>query len=115
MRTPVQIICRTDGVLRVVGTLNSAPNTNYVIDVYITPSCSEIDNRQGNRFFGFGPNILTDANGNADIEINVGDSPAFAGEGITVTATPAPNAETSLPLASTSEFSNCRVVNVPVP
>ena len=101
-----------DGVLRVEGALDSAPDTHYVIDVYITASCDG-NGRQGNRFFAFGATVITDANGTANIEINVGDSPALVGEGVTVTATPAPNAETPLPLGGTSEFSNCQVVDTP--
>ncbi|HVK08687.1 MAG TPA: right-handed parallel beta-helix repeat-containing protein [Gemmataceae bacterium] len=79
----------------VSGTLNSTPNTRFLIDFYATPPASE---PAGMTYIGSGL-VLTDAGGNADFGVTL-PTRAAAGWGITATATTTDVA----PFGDTSEF-----------
>ena len=85
----------------VVGTLNSAPNTQYRLEFFANTT----DRREGKRFLGF-QNFTTNASGNVNFNASIG-SFTFFGEQVTATAT-----RNAAPL-DTSEFSAPVAVTLP--
>ena len=89
------------GNTTIQGTLNSRPNTAFIIDFYSNAACDPSGNGEGARFFDT-TNVTTDANGNA--LINFTSAAALTSERvITATATD--------PSGNTSEFSPCDATN----
>jgi parallel beta-helix repeat protein len=83
---------------RIIGTLNSAANQNFVIDFYRVDSCDASNHGQGRHFLtSFG---ATTAGNNADF--NIAYSGLTVGQFVTATAT-----DTG---GNTSEFSQCLAV-----
>ena len=92
-------VVSTAGQTTIAGTLNSTPNTTFVLDFYANSVCDSSGNGEGAKPFALNPApVATDANGNASFNIIV---PAMlpAGKIITATATD--------PSGNTSEFSPC--------
>jgi hypothetical protein len=83
------------------GTLNSTPNTSFVIDYYSNKSCDPSGYGEGETYIS-SRGVTTDANGNANFSSTI---PIIIPTGNPVTAT----ASTSGSIASTSEFSQCTV------
>ena len=83
----------TPGAGGVQGTLNSAPNGNFLIQFFGNTACDASGNGEGATFLG-STSVATDANGNATIPL----FPAVA-QFVTATATDA--------FENTSEFSAC--------
>jgi parallel beta-helix repeat protein len=81
---------------QVTGTLNSAPETSFTVELFASPSCDASGNGEGATFLG-AVEVVTDVAGDADVMFAL--PPAAAGQVITATAT-APN-------GNTSEFSAC--------
>lgn len=87
------------GQTTIAGTLNSTPNTTFVLDFYANSVCDSSGNGEGAKPFALNPApVATDASGNASFNIIV---PTLlpAGRIITATATD--------PSGNTSEFSPC--------
>lgn len=83
----------------ITGTLNSTPNTSFILDFYANAVCDSSGNGEGARPFALNPAaVITDANGNANFNMVVPTS-LPAGRVITATATD--------PSGNTSEFSPC--------
>jgi CSLREA domain-containing protein len=100
---PVLNIATTDGsVTRVTGSLVSAANQGYTLDIYSIPTCNPTSFGDGKTYLG-SFTLTTDANGQASF-----DQTLAAGEtephGITATATGS---------SGTSEYSYCRAVSTP--
>jgi uncharacterized repeat protein (TIGR01451 family) len=89
------------GFLSLNGTLNSAPNTVFTIDVYSSPSCDASQNGEGATFVGTATLPATGVGGNRPFPAL--DIPGVVppNQAITLTATD--------PDGSTSEFSKCVV------
>lgn len=81
----------------VQGSLNSAPNTTYLIDFYASPTCDPSGLGEGRAYLG-AAEITTNAAGAASFDVTIPRGSA-AGEAITATATD--------PLGNTSEFGPC--------
>ena len=87
------------GQTTITGTLNSTPNTTFVLDFYANAVCDSSGNGEGAKPFALNPApVTTDANGNANFNIILAKT-LPAGRIITATATD--------PTGSTSEFSPC--------
>ncbi len=103
---PVIISAFTSGfVTTISGTLNSAANTQFVLDFFVNSQCNASGNGEGKTFIGF-TNVTTVGN-NASFSLNVPVLPL--GAVVTATATDQQG--------NTSEFSGCRLVtanNCPV-
>lgn len=83
----------------ITGTLNSTPNTTFVLDFYANAVCDASGNGEGAKPFALNPApVATDANGNASFNIIVPTSLPI-GRILTATATD--------PTGNTSEFSPC--------
>jgi hypothetical protein len=82
----------------ILGTLNSKPNTAFIIDFYSNAACDPSGNGEGARPFGLGTSITTDANGNATFGVAISQA-LPSGRALTATATD--------PAGNTSEFSAC--------
>lgn len=95
----------TSSVTGVRGTLNGAPNTTFSIEFFINSICDPTGNGEGENFLARG-SVITDANGNATINVAIPVA-AAAGRFVTATATD--------PQGNTSEFSPCRIVEPPAP
>ena len=87
--------------LDVAGTLNSTPNTSFVIDIYSNLTCDTSGNGEGRTHRG---SIDVMTNGDGDVAFNSTVGAVSAGLFITATAT-----RSAAPL-DTSEFSACRQV-----
>lgn len=83
----------------VAGTLNSAANTTYRIEIFSNTACDLSGNGEGKTFVR-SESLTTDGSGNASF--NAAEVPVAAGEFVTATATD--------PSGNTSEFSACRQV-----
>lgn len=81
------------------GTLNSAPNQSFIIDLYGNTSADPSGSGEGRTWLG-GQQVATNASGNATFSVNLAVSIASVGQWVTATATDASN--------NTSEFSAAR-------
>lgn len=93
--------------LFVDGTLNSEPDTDYIIDVFVSPSCDSSGSGEGLNYVDT-QFVTTDGSGNASFS-SVTFGSASVGDVVTTTATMAATGarpEGVFPL-STSEFSQC--------
>jgi hypothetical protein len=91
---PVITSASTNGGVQ--GTLNSAPNTAYTIQIFGNQACDPSGFGEGQTLIG-STTATTDANGNATFSVNPPDN--FNGQFITATATDPGN--------NTSRFSRC--------
>ena len=83
----------------ITGTLNSTPNTTFIVDFYANAVCDASGNGEGAKPFALNPApVITDANGNATFNVIVPTS-LPTGRVLTATATD--------PSGNTSEFSPC--------
>jgi hypothetical protein len=83
----------------ITGTLNSTPNTTFILDFYANAVCDASGNGEGAKPFALNPApVITDANGNASFNIIV-PTTLPPGRILTATATD--------PSGNTSEFSAC--------
>ncbi|HMC20901.1 MAG TPA: LamG domain-containing protein, partial [Thermoanaerobaculia bacterium] len=87
------------GVTKVDGTLQSIPNTEFVIDFFHSPTCDGTGFGEGRTRFG-SLTQSTDANGNLSFSVSIGVG--LSGGVVTALATSPDN--------STSEFSACATV-----
>jgi parallel beta-helix repeat protein len=83
----------------ITGSLASAPNSTYAIELFVNPNCSSGDYAQAETYLTT-LNVTTDAGGNATFSYSAHD--ILNGNGIAATATDAQN--------NTSELSNCALV-----
>src|SRR5439155_18205073 len=86
----------SSGILTVFGTLESAPNTAFSVELFANSSCDPSGNGEGQSFLG-AISVTTDAAGRATFEQGVPAAPGAAF--VTATATD--------PAGNTSEFSAC--------
>jgi CSLREA domain-containing protein len=91
------------GSLTVEGSLSSAPNSTFHVELFVSPSCDPSGQGEGKDFIGFGPPIVTDGAGDASFVIPFPSIPVPPGHNVTATATN--------PGTGTSEFSSCVVVD----
>jgi titin len=83
----------------IVGTLNSVPNRNFIIDFYANDGCDPSGSGEGQGWFGMA-SVRTDGSGNATFNVVLTNvSISFAQRFVTATATDPDN--------NTSEFSPC--------
>jgi hypothetical protein len=87
--------------VRLSGSMDGAPLTTFSIEVFASTDCDESDHGEGARFLGRF-DVTTGVLGDAFIDHTVTAS-VSAGEAVAATATD--------PNGSTSEFSECRIVN----
>ncbi len=85
------------GSISVTGSLNSAANTNFRVEFFVSASCDASGNGQGQTFLGF-RNVSTDGSGNSVVDTTLPVTTTM-GQMITATATD--------PADNTSEFSAC--------
>ena len=90
------------GGLKVIGTLNSTPDTTFRLEFYSNASCDASGNGEGRTFVG-AIDVTTDTNGDVSFLQTVTGVGVSVGEQIAATAT-----RRSAPY-DTSEFSQCRV------
>lgn len=86
----------TGGGTAVVGVLNSAANTSYVVEFFASPTCDDSGYGEGQSFLTAAA-VATNASGAASFNLAIGAAPV--GWVITATATD--------PAGNTSEFSAC--------
>lgn len=86
------------GLLHVVGTLDSSPSTSFSVEFFASPECDDSGFGEGQVFVG-AVEVATDANGSADLDVMLD---AQVDEGWVLTAT-----ATREPIGATSEFSQC--------
>ena len=92
-------VVSTAGQTTIAGTLNSTPNTTFILDFYVNAVCDSSGNGEGAKPFALNPQpVTTDANGSATFNVIVPAS-LPAGRILTATATD--------PTGNTSEFSPC--------
>jgi hypothetical protein len=89
-----------NGNLTIDGTLNSSPDTTYLLEFFANDACDPSGNGEGQTFLG-SADVTTDGSGSAAIQADL-PAPAAAGPVLTATATD--------PAGNTSEFSNCVTV-----
>jgi hypothetical protein len=89
----------------IVGRLDSAAATPYRVEFFASASCDASGNGEGTTFLG-SQNVTTSAGGSADLFFGASADLAPVGRVITATATD--------PVGSTSEFSPCLAVTMPV-
>ena len=87
----------TGGNTTITGTLNSTPNTTFVIDFFSNPACDASGNGEGQTYLGL-TSVTTDAVGNGNISATI-NGVNLVGLFVTATATD--------PVNNTSEFSPC--------
>ena len=87
------------------GTLNSAPNTAYRVELFASPSCDSSGHGQGKTFLG-SRDVTTDGSGDGSFSFTA-TSGLSPGDAVTATATD--------PGGSTSEFSSCQAEAVGQP
>ncbi len=100
---PVLTFARGGPNIQIQGTLNSTPNTEFIIEFFFNTSCDPSGNGEGEDFFG-AARATTNASGNVSFDFTFVGIPGVAGQLITATA--------FHPNGDTSEFSNCQVVCV---
>ena len=81
---------------QIIGSFNSTPNSEFVIDYYSVSSCNASGNGEGRNPLGSDTQVVTDQNGNANLNFAPSSAPAGF---VTATATRAGS--------GTSEFSKC--------
>ncbi len=92
-------VVSTAGQTTIAGTLNSTPNTTFILDFYANAVCDSSANGEGAKPFALNPApVTTDANGNGSFNVIV---PASLPTGRVLTAT------ATDPSGNTSEFSPC--------
>ena len=87
----------------IAGTLNSRPDTTYILDFYASAAADPSGFGQGERFLGTGK-VITGEDGNGNFEFLL-FAPTAPGEVLSVTATD--------PAGNTSEFSEAIVIQKP--
>ena len=92
------------GNLTLAGTLNSAANTAFTVDFYISPACDASGNGEGQTYLG-SATVTTNAACTASLSASVPLVGGIGTRAITATATD--------PAGNTSEFSACRTVVFP--
>ncbi len=90
----------SDGSTTIQGTLNSVPNTHFIVEFFSNGLCDPSGFGEGEKYLGYAY-ILTDASCNASFEVTL---PVTVATGSFVTAT------ATDPAGNTSEFSACRPV-----
>jgi hypothetical protein len=100
---PVLTFARGGANTQIQGTINSTPNTEFIIEFFFNTACDPSGNGEGADFFG-AARATTNASGNASFDFTFVGIPGVAGQLITATA--------FHPNGDTSEFSNCQVVCV---
>jgi titin len=94
------------GSLILTGTLNSTPNSNFIVEFFATGECDASGHGEGQTYLA-SDQVATGDAGNATLDIELAvDVPS--GQFITATATSAVTGDTS-------EFSNCVEVDAPTP
>lgn len=92
-------VVSTAGQTTITGTLNSTPNTTFILDFYVNAVCDSSGHGEGAKLFALNPQpVITDSNGNASFNVIVPTS-LPTGRVLTATATD--------PAGNTSEFSPC--------
>jgi hypothetical protein len=84
---------------QIIGSFNSTPNSEFVIDYYSVSSCNASGNGEGRNPLGSDTQVVTDQNGNANLNFAPSLTPAGF---VTATATRSGS--------GTSEFSKCVAV-----
>jgi Periplasmic copper-binding protein (NosD) len=98
---PTIVSVTTDAQTHVKATLTGPPSTQYLVQMFTSPSCDPSGRGEGAQLLQSAA-IQTNASGNASFTIQRGPPPIPSGLAITLTAT---RQDTSVP--DTSEFSNC--------
>jgi parallel beta-helix repeat protein len=101
---PVLLSATDSGTI--TGTLNSMPNTEYILDFYRNTDCDPAGYGEGEAFLGMGV-VMTDNAGDAAFVVNVPSINLSVGDSVTATA--------SDPDGNTSEFSACISVSASNP
>jgi hypothetical protein len=83
------------------GTLSSAPDERFLVEIYSSPACDGSGNGEGKTFLGVAL-VTTDASGTGSFTVTI-ERRLLRGTVVTATATASDN--------NTSEFSECRVVD----
>jgi len=91
----------TGGITTIQGTLNSTPNTTFLLEFFVNDTCDPSGNGEGKFPVGI-EQATTDANCNASFTISL-ETPLAAGKFVTATAADL--------LGNTSEFSACLQVS----
>ena len=99
---PVIIAAEFGTATRVVGTLNSTPETEFVLDFYANAAADPSGYGEGERWLGSAV-LTTDASGDADFDLLL-PAPTTVGELVTATATD--------PEGNTSEFSQAEAAEL---
>jgi hypothetical protein len=99
-----QIVTSPGAMVSLIGMLQSASNSPYVIDFYSSEACDDSGNGEGEFYFG-SANVVTDAFGQVAFQADFGPGTNLRGPTITATATDA--------AGNTSEFSPCFQVALP--
>src|SRR4029079_9601184 len=94
-------------ILDITGSLNSEPNTLFVIDYYRTSAGGPSGKREGYDWLG-SSTYLTNASGNANLSDHIADTFLSSGHGIIATASK--TSSSIVADGNTSEFSNCVVI-----
>lgn len=102
---PILNSANNDG--NISGTLNSTPNTNFVIDFFRNASPDTMSTSEGRTFVGSAP-VITDGSGNAVISSSLGAMTITTGQFITATATSTGGMAQTV--GDTSEISEARLV-----
>jgi titin len=102
--TPLISYFETGTVTRIVGTLNSLPNTTFTLDFYANSTLDPSGFGEGERHLG-SVDLMTNSSGDADFDISLAAATAV-GEVITATATD--------PSGDTSEYSGVGCTPDPV-
>ena len=97
----LQSATREGADVRVIGTLNSTPASEFTIDLFASSECDPSDYGEGELYLG-SVSVTTDGGGDAAFDVTL---PAMLPEGWVVSAT-----ATLEPLGATSEFSLCEPV-----
>jgi tetrahydromethanopterin S-methyltransferase subunit B len=98
-------VVTSNGSMTIRGTLNSTPNTTFILEFFSSTACNPSGFGEGQKFLG-SMTVTTEGSGNADISFRVNSSALIpTGQFITATATD--------PSGNTSEFSRClQITNV---
>jgi hypothetical protein len=97
---PILTVVEGGDFLWLTGSLNSKPNSTFMLEFFATPPGNPASYGEGEVFLGYSP-ITTDATGNASFAASIG-TPVSGGWSITATATDMEG--------NTSEFSPARTI-----